>query len=211
MEPLFSKLDHLVYAAPDVSATINDIGALFGVRPEIGGKHPGWGTMNALLSIGPRMYLEILGPDPDRPNPKQALPFNLDRLVHPRLVSWVARVENLRAVVECAKSEGIDLGEIQEKSRQRPDGVILKWSMTDLTKDREGGIVPYFINWGDSPHPAETSPRGCTLTHFRAMHPDPDRLTKILNKLGLDVIIDPGPTGKLVATIETPSGRFDLE
>jgi hypothetical protein len=105
----------------------------------------------------------------------------------------------------------VDLGEIQERSRKRPDGILLEWSMTDLMKNRENGIVPYFINWGDSPHPAESAPKGCILKRLKAIHPEADRLTRILNHLGLDLKVAHGPTAKLVATIETPMGLVDIE
>jgi hypothetical protein len=211
VEPLFSVLDHLVYATPDIKATTDYIASLFGVRPIVGGKHPAWGTMNALLSLGPRMYLEIMGPDPGQPHPTDGRPFNLDSLVNPRLVTWVARGQNLHAVKDAAASERVDLGEIQEGSRQRPDGILLKWSLTDLRKDRENGIVPIFINWGDSPHPAESAAKGCALKRLKAIHPEADRLTRILNHLGLDLKVVHGPTVKLVATIETPMGPVDIE
>ena len=211
MEPLFSVLDHLVYATPDIKVTSENIASLLGVRPIVGGKHPAWGTMNALLSLGPRMYLEIMGPDLAQLPPKDGRPFSLDSLVNPRLVTWVVRGQNLHAIKDAAGSEGVDLGEIQEGSRQRPDGILLKWSMTDLMKDRENGIIPIFINWGDSPHPAESASEGCILKRLRAIHPEADRLNRILNHLGLDLKVTPGPTAKLVATIETPMGPADIE
>jgi hypothetical protein len=210
-EPLLSVLDHIVYATPDIKTTTDWITSLFGVKPTAGGKHPAWGTKNALLSLGPKMYLEIVGPDPDQPRPGDGRPFNLDGLVNPRLVTWAARGRNLHAVRDAAGSKRVDLGEIQEGSRQSPDGTSLQWSMTDLMTDRDNGIVPFFIDWGDSPHPAESAPKGCLLKRLKAIHPEADRLTGILNHLGLDLIVEQGPAAKLVATIETPAGLVDID
>jgi hypothetical protein len=83
--------------------------------------------------------------------------------------------------------------------------------MTDLMTDRDNGIVPFFIDWGDSPHPAESAPKGCLLKRLKAIHPEADRLTGILNHLGLDLIVEQGPAAKLVATIETPAGLVDID
>jgi hypothetical protein len=211
MQPLFSVLDHLVYATSDIKATTDCIASRFGVRPTVGGRHPAWGTMNTLLSLGPGLYLEIMGPDLGHPHHADGRPFDLDRLANPRLVTWVARGQDLQAVKDAAGSDLVDLGEIQERSRQRPDGSLIKWSMTDLMKDRENGIVPFFIDWGDSPHPAESAPKGCTLKRLKAVHPGADRLTRILKHLGLDLEVEQGPAAKLIATIETPKGTFDIE
>jgi hypothetical protein len=125
-------------------------------------------------------------------------------------MTWVARAENLQATVATAKAGGIDLGEVEERSRQRPDGSLLHWDMTDPRKEREGGIVPYFINWGTTTHPAETAAKGCTLKALKAMHPEAERLRNVLLRLGLDLMVEQRPGVRLVATIETPKGDYDL-
>ena len=209
MQPLFSVLDHLVYATPDLDAAIAEIERSLGVRASIGGQHKAWGTRNALISLGPRMYLELFGPDPSLPAPATR-PFGLDTLARARLASWVARAEDLAAVVRSAAVEGVDLGEVQQRSRQRPDGSVLAWTMTDPTKSRADGIVPYFIHWGDSPHPAASSPTGCALLAIRARHPDALRLRRVLRALGLDLPVEQGPSAALEATIRSPAGDVVL-
>lgn len=210
MTPLLSILDHLVYATPDLDATIAQVEQLFSVRAAIGGQHPGWGTKNALLSLGPKAYLEIMGPDPGQPEPKQPRPFGMDAMSKPRLVSWVARTEDIQSVIDKAKRQELDLGELQEKSRKKPDGSVLKWTMTDLRKNRKDGTIPYFINWGDSEHPAESSPKGCRLIKLEVFHPDAKRVNALLRNLGIDLQAGPGSVA-LRATIESPKGQIVLE
>jgi len=210
MASVISMLDHLVYVTPDVDSTIEQLERLLGVRAAIGGQHPGWGTRNALLSVGPLAYLEIMGPDPGQPEPAQARPFGIDALTGPRLVTWVARADDVQSVIENARRHGVDLGELQTRSRKKPDGSVLTWTMTDLTKDRRNGIVPYFINWGDSPHPAGGSPQGCRLLSLEASHPESKDVARTLKSLGIDLAVSPGIAG-LKATIECPRGRLVVE
>ncbi len=208
--PLLSAIDHLVYATPDLDATIDQIEQLLGVRAAIGGQHPTWGTRNALLSLGPRAYLEIMGPDPSQPDPNEPRPFGIDRMLKPRLVTWVARTDDMQSVIEAAKRQGLDLGELQERSRTKPDGTVLKWTMTDLSKNREDGVIPYFINWGDSPHPAVSSPKGCRLIKLEAFHPDARRANDLLRSLEIDFQIRNGSVA-LRATIDSPRGQLVFE
>ena len=211
METLYSVLDHLVYATPDLEATVERLADLFGVRAALGGHHEAWRTRNALLSLGERTYLEIMGADETGRAPGFHRPFDLDNLTAPRLVTWVARSSDIHAARDTARLHGVDLGELQERSRQKPDGSVLRWTMTDLTKAREGGVIPYFIDWGDSAHPSESSPRGCTLVTMKVVHPDANRIRRTLSSLGLDVPVEAGPNAAVEALLQTPKGRFKLD
>jgi probable HAF family extracellular repeat protein len=80
-------VDHLVYATPDLDRGVDEIEKLLGVRATFGGKHPGRGTKNALIALGPNSFLEIVAPDPDQPAPKDPRPF-FKGLTESRLVRW---------------------------------------------------------------------------------------------------------------------------
>src|SRR5579872_4069529 len=85
---LIARIDHLVYATPDLDRGISEIEATLGVKATPGGQHPGGGTRNALVSLGPTTYLEIFAPDPTQPAPEKPRPFGLDNLKRSRLVTW---------------------------------------------------------------------------------------------------------------------------
>lgn len=204
------KVDHLVYATPDLAAGIKQVERLLGVSAAPGGQHPGWGTRNALIGLGDNTYLEIIGPDPDQPKPDRPRRFGIDELKAPRLVTWAQKGADLEAILANAKSHGVDLGQVQAGSRRRPDGVLLSWRLTVSPELNEGGIVPFFIDWGKTPHPAVALPKGCVLVALRAEHPDANRVRAELSTLGLNLRIDAGSAAALIATIRTPNGDVQL-
>ena len=204
------EVDHLVYATPDVDRTIDELEQVLGVRAAPGGQHPAWGTRNALLSLGPRTYLEIFGPDPVALEPPQPRPLGLDDLDHARLATWVAPHADLDRLVLAASRHKIDLGLVETRSRQRPDGTTLEWRMTDPRKSRIDGIVPFFIDWGDAPHPAASAPSGCRFLSLRAEHPLAAEVEPLIRGLGIELPLTRGVAPLLVATLETQRGTIEL-
>jgi hypothetical protein len=207
---ILQQVDHLVYATPDVDLGVRTIEGLIGVRATAGGQHPGLGTRNALIALGPSSYLEIIGPDPDQPRPAGTRRFGIDELKTPRLIGWVAKGTALEQVVSTARTAGVGLGAVIAGSRKRPDGVVLSWRYTDPDVVVEHRLIPYFIDWGTSPHPSSTAPRGATLVSFRAEHPDGPRLQDMLRQLGLNLMVQKGAHPALIAIIEGPKGRVEL-
>lgn len=207
---LLAQVDHLVYATPDLTVGIDTVERLLGVRATPGGQHLGLGTRNALIALGPSCYLEIIGPDPEQPSPVGPRRFGLDDLKQPRLLTWVAKNAQLEKIVAGAEREQIHLGRVIPGSRIRPDGVILNWRYTDPDVVIADRLVPYFIDWGSSPHPAATAAKGATLVALRAEHPDAARVQRLFDRLGLDLRVQLGPRPALIATIDGPKGRVDL-
>jgi hypothetical protein len=202
-------VDHLVYAAPDLGAAVAKLAGLLEVEAAPGGRHPDEGTHNALIGLGPDCYLEIVGPDggplPDRPRW-----FGLDEFRAPGLVGWAARGEKLEELVLLARRAGVALGPVRQGGRVRPDGVALSWSLTDAHTVLEDGLVPFFIDWGASPHPATTAAPGCRLLDLRGEHPQPDRVHEALRALGIALRVDAGPKPALIAVLDTPRGVVEL-
>ena len=207
---LLSRVDHLVYATPDLNRGIEEIEKLLGVRATAGGQHPGGGTRNALVALGPTAYLEIFAPDADQPPPKEPRPFGLDGLKESRLVAWFVKGRDLKRLRDEAARKGVPLGEVESGSRLRPDGVRLSWQFTDPWAIVADGILPLFIDWGESPHPARTAAQGTSLVGLRAEHPKAGDVRRMLRHLGIDLPVRRGRRPALIAVIEGPRGRVEL-
>ena len=207
---LLSRIDHLVYAAPDLDRGVRDIEARLGVRAVPGGQHPGLGTRNALVALGPESYLEIFAPDPDQPPPPLPRAYGIDTLKAPKLVAWFVHDQNLDHLRADAIAKGIPLGEIKSGSRRTPDGLELTWRFTDPRKPVADGILPFFIDWGTSPHPAHSAARGASLVSLRAEHPDAVAVQRMLRELEVDLRVVRGPQPALIAVIEGARGRVEL-
>jgi len=205
-----SRVDHLVYAAPDLDAAIAYVEELLGIRATVGGSHPGGGTRNALLALGPSTYLEIIAPDPAQTDIAGERIFRIDRLGQPTLVTWAANSDDVDRIAAIDIGSGATPGASLAGSRRRPDGVLLAWQYTDPAVVRYDGIVPFFIDWGDTPHPAASAPAGARLVALRAEHPDPDGVRRAFAALGLDLAVAAGDTAALIATIESPRGTVEL-
>ncbi len=204
-----SAADHLVYVVPDLELGTARMESRLGVRFTPGGVHPGLGTRNTLLRVGPRTYLEVLGPDPDQPRPSQGLWMGAGGPVDSRLATWCVRGSNLREIATARANGRRLLGPVRSMSRATPDGGRLHWTLTmPLSPLPRGGLVPFLIDWGDTAHPCEGLPdQGVRLTALRGRHPDPGAVKADLSALGVALPVERGAAG-LRAELTTPEGAI---
>ena len=211
-----ASLDHLILGASDLARAIDYVEQRTGVRAAVGGIHPGRGTHNALLSLRPRCYLEILAPDPKQPT--LAWFRSLPQLTEPRLVGWMVHPDDLAATAERLRQSGIASDQPRESSRQRPDGRTLRWKLLRLAGERPGsqsaameGLLPFCIEWSTgSPHPADDAPSGLRLVQFEVSGPNPDELQHMLDILGLDLRVARSDRPQLRARLAGPRGELDI-
>jgi hypothetical protein len=203
-------LDHLVFAVPDLESGSRRIEERLGVPTERGGCHPGRGSRNRLVGLGPDSYLEVVSVDPGQAAPSGPRWFGLDALRDARLVTWCVKATELDQLVDRGRLAGIDLGAPTVASRLRDDGTELRWTFTDPSADRAGGVVPFFIDWGRSPHPGAALAPTCSLLDVRLEHPEPETVARWLDALGLDNPVRRGECPRVVATLQTPDGIVEL-
>jgi hypothetical protein len=207
---VLAQVDHLVYATPDLNGSIETLEKLLGIRATFGGQHAGKGTCNALIALGSSTYLEILGPDPAQPEPNAPRWFGIDTVTTPRLVTWAAKGNDLARLVSNAADKGVKLGEVKSGTRRRFDRLLLTWQFTDPDPLIAGGVVPFLIDWGQSPHPAASAAQGAALVDLRAQHPDSNRVQALLGEILIALPVCKGPDAALVATILGPRGLVEL-
>jgi hypothetical protein len=204
-EPL---LDHLVYATPDLEASCCDLEMRLGVRASAGGQHPGRGTHNALISIAPKAYLEIIGPDPLQPEIRPVW-FDIDQLTAPKLITWAVRVDELDAFVK-EVSPNANVGAVRSGSRKTPEGTTLSWQLTEPQLVQGVGVLPFLIEWHSRQYPADSAVTGPRLVQLRIEHPEPESIRKQLHALRLEVAIEQRSSPALVAVFEGADGLIEL-
>ena len=197
-------IDHLVLAAPSLDVGCRTVEALTGVAPVLGGVHPGLGTHNALLSLGPPTYLEVIARDREQPDAPSSPLVPDDLGDEPRLVAFAVGCDDMDAAVAAVRAEGgMDAGDPYPMTRHRPDGSVLSWRVAFVLGGRVGGATPFLISWDSGGSPADDAPVGGQLVALRAGAPDPASARRALEVLGVDVAVEASPTARLEATIST--------
>ncbi len=202
-----AAIDHIVFATRDLEASVEDLAGRLGARPAPGGQHIGVGTRNYLLHLGGEAYLEVIGPDPSQTPPAdRPMPFGISELTVPRLAGFAVKCNDIPAAAAKAKAAGYDTGQVIEMQRERPDGVVLHWVLATRRNAGGDGLVPFLIDWKDSPHPSASTPQGCTLVSLRGEHPDPASVRRDLAAVDAELPVTQAPEVALVATIAPPTG-----
>jgi hypothetical protein len=208
--------DHMLLGVSDLDRAITWLEERSGVRAALGGVHPGRGTRNALLSLGPRRYLEIIAPDPAQSESNMAVPSAaalvamLRALKEPSLVGWGAHTDDIASVAKKATVAGLKFDGPLDGSRVRPDGKTLRWKTLALENDFDG-ILPFFIEWSrDSVHPSQDAPDGCRVQSFSAKTSQANQVTLTARTLSVDLSVTAGNATQLLARITGTKDEFEL-
>ncbi len=201
-------LDHIILGCSDLDRGIELVEENTGVRPAIGGVHPGRGTRNAVLSLGERRYLEIIAPDPAQ---HEIVHFpQIRQMTDPRLIGWAVHPPDIAAVAKQLRENQIAFTGPDDGSRKRPDGRVLTWKTINLADDRHG-LLPFFIEWSaDSVHPSKDAPSRCKLEYFEILSADPEELSSTFKRIGLDLPVQRSDQARLHALISGPKGDLKL-
>ncbi len=177
-----------------------------GVRFSPGGRHPDLGTHNALLRIGSRTYLEVVAPDPSQAEPPGGYWFAAPDAALPALVTWCARSSDLEALA--AGSGGHLVGPVRPMSRINPGGDAVRWTLTmPLRPPPHDGAVPFFIDWGGTPHPCTALPDArIRLKSLVARTPQARAVRDDLELLSVQLDVAESAQPSLVATLAREDG-----
>ena len=144
------RLDHVVYAVPDLDEAAVRFREAFGLDSTEGGRHERWGTANRIVPLGDQ-YVELVAAVDE----EAAARTEFGRGVLERAAGgggWftiAAVAEDLDAV---AGRLGLEIG---SGSRTRPDGEVLRWRSAGLDDPRREPLMPFFLAWDvpDELHP----------------------------------------------------------
>lgn len=202
-------IDHLIIGAPTLEEGVEYVFKKSGLKAIYGGKHPGFGTHNALLGLGKGVYLEIIAPDPEQ-KIDGPLWMGLEKVSTSKLISWAAKSSELESLCRLAKENDIDLGSIFPGQRMKSDGQLLKWKLTDPRKMMLSGTVPFFIDWGNSPHPSNDLPSIGEIASFGVYSNEVEKARGIFTALNLNIPVLKGESNQLFATISISNKVLSL-
>lgn len=208
---LACELDHLVLACADLTQGAQFVRERLGVDVQPGGRHALMGTHNALLKLGPRVYLELIAIDPEGAAQRPRW-FALDTPAvrqrsarAPFLLTWVARTDDVGAAVATVPA----LGKVHALSRGSFRWQIVVPDDGSLCFD---GVLPALIQWEGDAHPAAALPdAGCVLVGLSLRHPNAPEVAAKFGDLGLlgAVELGAGPL-QISASIRTPGGVVEI-
>lgn len=202
------QLDHILWASSDLETGTQQMAERLGVAPSVGGRHPGFGTCNSLLSLGEQVYLEIIAPDPSQ-DLKGTRGARLAALKQPKILTYAVRCFDMAKVEKLVMKAGLETKGAIAMSRKQPDGHLLEWQVLRIINHPYADFLPFFINWGNTPHPAQTTPKGCELLEFSVAYTN-DLLLEVYRALEIGVAISLEAESRFQALLKTPKGALSL-
>jgi hypothetical protein len=200
--PSTIRIDHVILGITNLAQGTARFAALTGVAPAIGGEHPGRGTRNALVGLGPDLYLEILAatdPHASTLDPKV-------RYSDLTFAGWALATSSIEDVVNRLRAAGLEAGEPVPGSRRAPDGTLLQWK-TAFAAGPGLELAPFFIEWSTgTTHPSASAPAGCRLASLEIELPDVGPLHALFGAVAFEQTLRTGKTPAVRMALDCPTG-----
>jgi len=204
------QIDHVIYGVQYLEAGAKLIESRHGLASKVGGRHPGHGTGNRIIPLGPD-YLELMAII-DR---TEAFESPLGRWVGEqvqngdRFLALCLRTDDLDAVARRLDLETLSM------SRKTPEGGTLSWRLAGLDRMMSPERLPFFIQWNVPPeqHPGRDEaahrvrPLGISWVE---MGGDAKRLTEWIGTDQLELRYVSGEPGIRAIGIGTEAGEITL-
>ncbi|MEO7744409.1 MAG: VOC family protein [Usitatibacter sp.] len=116
-------LDHVVIAVADLASAIEDYRAL-GFTVQIGGRHPGRTSHNALIVFADDAYVELIAWS--EPGPAERW-YDMLQQHGEGFMDFALVPGDVALAIDEARSRGLEMSGPHDGSRVRPDGRELRW------------------------------------------------------------------------------------
>ncbi len=211
-----NKLDHIIWAVPDLEQGAAQFEQFSGVKPMFGGVHPGRGTRNNVVSAGSDAYFEIIAPDPAQApfdavkEPKKEFALRISEMPAPEVDMFVYSTENLEDAARIGNELGFTVIGHIKGSRRTTEGELVEWIHVDFIGHKFGQFIPFAINWGKTPHPGTTSPQGAVLKGVTVEHPENEELERIYKALGVPAEVKYAAEPRIIVHMDSEQGMFEV-
>lgn len=203
------RVDHVVWGVADLDRAAAQVLADYGLASVPGGRHPGWGTANRIIPLGPD-YLELLAVVDEAEAAADPIGSGYARHIRSAggLMLWCVATDDLDAVAARLSLP------MQAKARLLPNGTRIGWRSAGLEAALDNPSVPFFIEWDVA---AELHPGRMQAAHAAApvgissvtVGADPDELAVWLGGESLPVLVA-GPPGVNSVTVATAGGEIEI-
>ena len=204
------SIDHVIFVVEDLDHASARLLEEHGLASAPGGRHPGHGTGNRVVPLGPA-YLELMAVI----DPVEAAGSPMGR--------WAAATEQpglvpaalcLRTDDATREAERLGLAAVP-MSRTRPDGVVLSWQLVGVDEMFGPDRLPFFIEWDVEPadHPGRMeaahhgAPSGISAVEVTGT---PRLIVERLGDHALPITVSEGQPGIGSVTVATSDGDITL-
>jgi hypothetical protein len=203
------ELDHVLIAVTDLEAAGAEMEARQGLSSVVGGRHPGWGTANRIVPLGPS-YLELVAVVDEQAAARSAfgrwVAGGASSLGRP--LGWAVRTGELDEV-------GRRLGlPVRSGSRVAASGGLLRWRSAGIEQAAAEPCLPFFIEWAAGvPLPGTmvvAHPAAPVRISELLLDGEPDRVASWLGDHALPIVVHAGRPAVAAVVLRTVSGEVVL-